>query len=170
MADPVSGVSENRLAAQATRSPPPCLRIMTRSIIAIGLSFLLSLSVEGQVVLTPDQAEAREIFKELIEIISSYKGEAPHRQLTRSRGVFSRRGSLPLTFEYSAPPATRTPASSYVWKAPRRRSSRSSSSPISMCGSVEIRLVARPVQAHGERRLFLRPRHERHQGRRSDAC
>jgi acetylornithine deacetylase/succinyl-diaminopimelate desuccinylase-like protein len=47
---------------------------MTRSIIALCLVLLSAISLDAQTTLTPDQAEARELFRQLIEINSSYKG------------------------------------------------------------------------------------------------
>src|SRR5258706_7528735 len=46
----------------------------SRSFIALILVCLLAASLPAQTALTPDQTEAREISKELIEINSSYKG------------------------------------------------------------------------------------------------
>ena len=47
---------------------------MLRSIIALGLVSIAGVSLKAQTALTPDQTEAREIFRELVEINSSYKG------------------------------------------------------------------------------------------------
>ena len=48
--------------------------MISRSAVALCLVCLSAGSLQAQMTLTPDQAEAREIFKELIEINSSYKG------------------------------------------------------------------------------------------------
>src|SRR5258706_15805184 len=48
--------------------------MISRSAIALCLVCLSAGSLQAQTTLTPDQAEAREIFRELIEINSSYKG------------------------------------------------------------------------------------------------
>ena len=48
--------------------------MISRLIIALGLVFSAAASLSAQTALTSDQREAREIFRELIEINSSYKG------------------------------------------------------------------------------------------------
>ena len=48
--------------------------MISRPIVALGLLCLCAASLSAQTTLTSDQAEAREIFRELIEINSSYKG------------------------------------------------------------------------------------------------
>ena len=48
--------------------------MISRPIIALFIFFLPAISIEAQTMLTPDQREAREIFQELIEINTSYKG------------------------------------------------------------------------------------------------
>jgi acetylornithine deacetylase/succinyl-diaminopimelate desuccinylase-like protein len=49
-------------------------RMIARSIVALALVCQSAVSLSAQTALTPDQIEAREIFRELIEINSSYKG------------------------------------------------------------------------------------------------
>ena len=48
--------------------------MISRHIIALCIVCLPTISIEAQTALTPDQREAREIFQELIEINTSYKG------------------------------------------------------------------------------------------------
>ena len=48
--------------------------MIARSIIALYVVCQSAVSLTAQTALTPDQTEAREIFRELVEINSSYKG------------------------------------------------------------------------------------------------